>query len=297
MQTLRDLDLVRALVPAQASEIRADDNGGMPTLSVRFSVFDTWYEIDSWLEGQFLERTVRGAFKKTIRENRDNIKILFDHGHDPQIGNKVLAPVEDLREDTDSPIGEGRLFDTSYNRDLLPGLEAKAYGSSFRFRVIKDEWNDEPGSSDHNPKGLPERTVKEVRLFEFGPVTFPANPDATAGVRCLTDEYYERVKTRNPRVYEDVVARARSLRTSGNGAAESTPPAEAAPSTTFSTPRDGGAAQSPADVPPAGHPSPTAESRRRRDRIREAAVAYRSYQLTIDGRQSRERSNPGGGAR
>jgi hypothetical protein len=30
---------------------------------------------------------------------------------------------------------------------------------------------------------LPERTIKELRLFEFGPVTFPAYQSATAGVR------------------------------------------------------------------------------------------------------------------
>jgi hypothetical protein len=36
---------------------------------------------------------------------------------------------------------------------------------------------------------MPERTLKEVRVPEFGPVTFPAYVDATAGVRSLTDLY------------------------------------------------------------------------------------------------------------
>jgi HK97 family phage prohead protease len=213
METLRDLDVVRALVPRSAEMRAADDEGGMPTLISRFSPFDTWYEIDSYFEGRFLERTVKGAFKKTIREQRSSIKVLFDHGYDMQIGNKVLGAIDDLREDGDSAVGEVPLFDTSYNRDLLPGLEAGVYGSSFRFRVIRDEWNDEPGKSDHNPDGIPERTIKEVRLFEFGPVTFPANPDATAGVRCLTDTYYELARSQDPRRVEDLLARARALRT------------------------------------------------------------------------------------
>ena len=110
---------------------------------VRFSQFDTWYEIDSFWEGTFLERTVKGAFKQTIKEDRDQVKVLYDHGFDGQIGNKVLGPITDLREDDDSPVGEVPLFDTSYNRDLLPGLEAGVYGSSFRFRVTADKWDDE----------------------------------------------------------------------------------------------------------------------------------------------------------
>jgi HK97 family phage prohead protease len=184
----------------------------MPTMTVDFSVFGTWYEIDSWFEGQFLERTMPGSFKKTIQENGDNVKVLFDHGMDSQIGNKVLGSIATLSEEVTGPHAEVPLFDTSYNRDLLPGLEAGVYGSSFRFRVIKEEWNDEPGESDWNPKGLPERSIKEVRLMEFGPVTFPANPDSTAGVRALTDEYYGRVRSRQPEAYADLVSRAQSMK-------------------------------------------------------------------------------------
>jgi HK97 family phage prohead protease len=210
MDTLRDLDVVRAL-PSRTL-LRAADDGAMPFLEVRFSPFNVWYEIASWWEGDFMERTVRGAFAKTMKEQRDNIKVLYDHGYGPP-GNMVLAPIEELSEEADSAYGGGRLFDTSYNRDLLPGLEAKVYGSSFRFRVIKDEWNDEPGASEHNPKGLPERTITENRLFEFGPVTFPASPTATAGVRSLTDEYHERARSRDPQRYTDLVARHKAIRT------------------------------------------------------------------------------------
>jgi HK97 family phage prohead protease len=216
VQTLRDLDIVRT-APVESVECRADE-GSMPVMEVRFSPFETWYEIDSFWEGTFLERTVKGAFRKTMRENRDNIKVLFDHGHDFHIGNKVLGPIDDLREDKTGALGRVPLLDTSYNRDLLPGLEAGLYGSSFRFRVIRDEWNDEPGKSAHNPNGIPERTIKEVRLFEFGPVTFPANPAATAALRCATDDYYARLRSRDPERVEELLARARSIRTPDAGA-------------------------------------------------------------------------------
>lgn len=218
----------------------ADEGSAMPTMELRFSAFDRWYEINSIFEGRFLERTEKGSFAKTIRENRDRMRVLFDHGFDPQIGNKVLGPIKELREDADSPVSLVPLFDTSYNRDLQPGLEAGVYGSSMRMRVIKDEWNDEPGKSSHNPDGIPERTIKEVRLVEFGPVTFPANPDATAGVRSLTDTYYEQLRARDPHAVEEVARSAPNLRT-----APSTEPApghsvsEAAARTTQSEPADG----------------------------------------------------------
>ena len=211
METLRDLEVVRA-VSATVRAARGDD-AAMPTMEVRFSPFGEWYEIDSFFEGRFLERTERGAFAKTIAENLRNVKVLFNHGFDPQIGDKVLGAIRSLTEEKDSPLGLVDLFDTTYNRDLAPGLEAGAYGSSFRFRVIKDEWDDEPGRSEHNPDGIPERTIKEVRLFEFGPVTFPANPAATAGVRSLTDTFYERIRQADPQRVADLSERARLLRT------------------------------------------------------------------------------------
>lgn len=210
METLPNFEVVRAV----ASSVRAKDAaepGQMPTLEVRFSAFDKWYEINSWIEGNFLERTEPGAFAKTIAESRSQIKSLFDHGFDPSIGNKVLGEVVSLREEPDSPVGDVALFDTSYNRDLLPGLKAGVYGSSMRMRVIKDEWNDAPGPSEHNPKGIPERTIKEVRLFEFGPVTFPANPESTASVRSMTDDFYAAMRARDPEKVEALMRSRESM--------------------------------------------------------------------------------------
>jgi HK97 family phage prohead protease len=203
MNPIPELEVVRS-APLVVRAADAVDENSMPIMEVRFSPFETWYEIDSWWEGRFLERTVRGAFAKTIAENRDRIKCLYDHGFDPQIGNKVLGTIEDLREDPDSGVGDVQLFDTTYVRDLLPGLQAGVYGSSMRMRVIKEEWNEDPGISDHNPQGLPERSILEIRMFEFGPVTFPANGEATAGVRSMTDDFYERLRSRDPQRVGDL---------------------------------------------------------------------------------------------
>lgn len=173
----------------EALELRSnDDETGLPTMVGHFAVFNEFTEINSLYEGHFLERISPGAFKKTIKEQRNDVKVLFQHGHDPHIADKPLGKITALEEDEQGVRYEVEMLDTSYNRDLLPALEAGLYGASFRFRVLREEFDKEPERSDHNPEGIPERTVQELQLYEFGPVTFPAYSSATAGVRSMTDE-------------------------------------------------------------------------------------------------------------
>jgi len=212
-RSLRGLYVIRggAVSPSvtrakkEEKETDAAPAEGLGMLEVNFSKFNTWYRIDSFWEGTFLERTAPGSFKKTISERGSQVKILFNHGMDMLTGDRALAMPEVIEERKEGPYLEGELFDTSYNRDLLPGLRAGAYGSSFMFEVLHDEWNDEPEKTSDNPDGIPERTIHEVRLFEAGPVTWPANPDATAGVRSGTDWYGEQMRSRDADQYTDLV--------------------------------------------------------------------------------------------
>jgi phage head maturation protease len=232
--TLPDLDIVRTTLVS--CELRAEGGvtaTGLGLLDVRFSPFNNWYRIDSSWEGSFLERTVPGSFKRTLdahnaATNTDahSIKTLFNHGMDPNIGDKLLGDIVAASEAPDSPMTTVDLWDTSYNRDLLPGLRSGAYGSSFMFRVIKDEWNNEPGVSDYNPDGVPERTIKEARVLEAGPVTFPASPAATAGMRSAsaTDAYYEHLARRDPNRVEAMRSKILALRS--DRPAEGTRPAD-----------------------------------------------------------------------
>lgn len=186
MSTLPREDRYRACYPA--AELRGDFGTETPPLMAgHFSIFDSPTEIDSLREGNFLETIARGAFRKTFAENRDNIKVLFQHGRDPQIGDKPLGAIQDLREDDIGAYYEVPLIDTSYNRDLLPGLRAGLYGASFRFQVLREDIKKNPGESPTNPRGIPERVVREASVSEFSAVTFPAYKDATAGVRSITD--------------------------------------------------------------------------------------------------------------
>jgi HK97 family phage prohead protease len=181
--------LIRALRPG--IELRSSGDG-MPTMTGHFAVFNQWTRIDSIWEGEFMERIAPGSFAKTFKENRANMRVTLNHGSDPVAGDKPLGPITELREDSTGGYYEVPLLDTTYNRDILPGLQAGLYGASFRFRVMKEEFVDKPSRSDDNPDRLPERTIKEASVEEFGPVTFPAYAGATAGVRSLTDDYIVR---------------------------------------------------------------------------------------------------------
>lgn len=177
-------DLVRAL----EGGFRSAANG-MPQLHGFFSVYDQWAEIDSFWEGTFLEKFVRGCFADQFAEP-EQIRVLFQHGRDPVCGSKPLGSITMLEEQEYGAYYEADLLDTGYVSELLPGLRANLYGASMRFQVLSEMWVDQPKPSDYNPRGLPERTVLTAGVAEFGPVTFPAYVGASAGLRSLSDWYY-----------------------------------------------------------------------------------------------------------
>jgi len=169
------------------SEVR-EDAGRPPRLVGHFARFDTFNEIDSVREGKFMERIAPGAFKKTFAENKA-IKVLFQHGRDPSVGEQPIAKVVELREDKHGPYYEAELLE-GVPPLVMAGLREGVYGVSYRFSVdpARDEYNPSPGKSPANPKGLPERTIRQAWVYEFGPVTFPADAGATVAVRSLSDE-------------------------------------------------------------------------------------------------------------
>lgn len=177
-------------------ELRAKADAPGNTMFGHFAVFDRWTKIDSWFEGTFMERIARGAFRDAVtawKAGQSNVRVLYDHGADPSIGNKPLGQITGLREDATGAAYEVDLFDASYVNDLKPALRAGQLGASFRFRVTGENWVEPKAASDANPDKLPERTITGVELFEFGPVTFPAYADASAGLRSGTDQFCDRL--------------------------------------------------------------------------------------------------------
>ena len=177
-------DLIRTCEPGLNLRTAAD--AGMPTMVGRFASPGEWTEINSIVEGHFMERMAPSAFEKTIQESKARMRVLFHHGLDPRLGMQVLGPIARLDPDTSYEVP---LFDTPEVRSLVPGLEAGQYGASFKFSVVKEDTDIKPQRSDWNPRGIPQVTITEAKVREFGPTPLPAYPGASAGLRSVTDEF------------------------------------------------------------------------------------------------------------
>lgn len=164
------------------------------TLEGYAAVFGQPTRIDSW-EGTFDEQIAPGAFKKTLRERMPVLQ--FDHGHDARTGSVPIGSIKEIREDDHGLFVSARLYDNAVVEPIRQAIEGGSIdGMSFRFRVMQDSWQDRDGKpvkpselSDllWNPgdRGPLLRTIREVELFELGPVVFPAYESTTVGVRSL----------------------------------------------------------------------------------------------------------------
>lgn len=177
-------DLIR-----MTTTLRHEEEGNL--LVGYAAVFNESTEIDSW-EGKFRETIAPGAFRKTLRERGSQVKVLFNHGMDPSIGDKPLGKPRTMREDKQGLFVEVPLDETSYNADIKALLRSGALdGMSFRMTVVDERWT-------YPDDDLPERTIKEIRLYEFGPVTFPAYAATQAGVRAHAPDAFQAWRSANP---------------------------------------------------------------------------------------------------
>ena len=165
-----------------AGRILVRDDGDLPILAGYPIVYNKWAEIHGW-EGHFLERISPGAPDRHLKTHRDKVKVLFNHGFDIT-GRMPLGKPTVIESKKRGLYTETPLDPTSYNEDLRISIESGAIdGMSFQFSVSREEWRDEPDVSKANPKALPERTISELKMFEFGPVTFPAYEATSVGIR------------------------------------------------------------------------------------------------------------------
>jgi len=149
----------------------------------KFDVWSTITERDS-TGGivRYLERVQPGAYAAASTRDPSGIRVLHSHGHDSLIGSRPIATLDTLTEDSTGLRYAGRLLDTIAGREVAPMLAAGVLGSSYRFRIDDQAWDDHPGQSSHNPTGLPERTIRAATVIEVGPTPFPAQTVTTAGI-------------------------------------------------------------------------------------------------------------------
>lgn len=117
-----------------------------------------------------------GAFTKTLKENRSQIQTLFNHGMDPRYGLLPIGTITRLEEDKRGLWSEVELHDGPDNENIKAALSSGALrAQSIQFESKQESFNDE----------RTERYLEQVKLYEFGPVTFPANEAATATLHSM----------------------------------------------------------------------------------------------------------------
>lgn len=181
-----------------------EPNDGL-TLDGYGAVFNRRTKIDSW-EGVFWEQIAPGAMKRSFRETPP--KVQFDHGRHPMIGSIPIAKLERIAEEVDPVLApEGgahvvaRIFDNWLMAPVRDAIAAEAInGMSFRFSVVRETWHTADGKQIRDEDELmtqlrrtwreevPDdelltRTLKELKVPEIGPVTWPAYTDTSVSVR------------------------------------------------------------------------------------------------------------------
>ena len=132
------------------------------------SVFDKPYQV-----GGFTESVSSRAFNKSLKEA--DIRALFNHDPNYPLGRGKAGTLA-LAADT-----HGLHYEIQMPTNPMAAMVTEAIergdvtGSSFSFEVIRDSWDD----TDRGPV----RRLHEVKLFDVGPVTFPASEATEVDVK------------------------------------------------------------------------------------------------------------------
>lgn len=132
-------------------EIKAIDDNTFEGYASYFNNIDSYGDI-----------IVSGAFTKTIQENRNRIKILWQHDTNEPIGVPQV-----MNEDSQGLYVKGKISMTDTGKKAMILMrDGVVTEMSIGYDVIKEEYQGN------------KRILKEIRLWEFSPVTFGANDKA-----------------------------------------------------------------------------------------------------------------------
>lgn len=175
------------LLETEDFEFRLAEDGDGLTVSGYIARFNEPTQISDFL-GEYTEEIAPGAFARTIAERGPaKIRMQYDHGHDSLFGSLPIGVWTSLREDKRGLFGTGRILDDWRTIPIRAAIEAGALdGMSFRFKVVSDQWRQaKDGGLDH-------RTLRELALFEAGPVANPAYTTTTLALRSAALELVRR---------------------------------------------------------------------------------------------------------
>ena len=117
-----------------------------------------------------------GAFARALAEGQD-VRALFNHDPALVLGRTASGTLS-LREDGLGLWFEAVLPETGWARDLAATIgRGDVSQCSFSFACRSDGWSQR--------EGLPLRELRDVDLFDVGPVTFPAYPATAVALRSV----------------------------------------------------------------------------------------------------------------
>lgn len=137
-------------------------------------------EVEIW-PGYF-EKIARGAFDKSI-SGSEEVKSFFNHNPSNVLSTTRSNPKLELENRDNGLYFNSPIPPTTYGNDLTVNLERKnVRGASFSFEVNKDG-----EKITRDEKGVYHREIIGATLYEIGPVTNPAYPQAKVGMRSTED--------------------------------------------------------------------------------------------------------------
>ena len=127
--------------------------------------------IGDMAHGGFREQIAPGSATKSLREA--DIVALFNHDSGKPLGRTSAGNLS-LKSTPRGVEPELKPVNTSYATDLAELVRTGVIkGWSFGFEVVKDDWTDDEGRSSNEYSGT-NRVIREMKLIEVSPVTFPA---------------------------------------------------------------------------------------------------------------------------
>lgn len=189
--------LERRYIDADELEVREDPEGEGKIVgyAARFN------SLSEPLWG-FREKISPGAFAESIQT--DDIRALWNHDSNYVLGRNRSGSLF-LEEDEHGLRVEITPPDTQWARDLRESIKRRDVSQmSFGFIAESDDW-------DRSDKNNVIRTLTKVRCFDVSPVTFPAYPQTSVGVRSAKEIYEEHMAEEQEQLRLDTEKRQREL--------------------------------------------------------------------------------------
>ena len=143
----------------------------------------TEYVLWDFASERAVERILTGAFDKAL-SRPDDVRGQFNHDPNHVLG-RTAAKTMSLTTDVRGLLYSIDPGDTTSSRDLQIHLKrGDVSGSSIMFSVEEERWTQ---TKDASEKWFSVREILSVKLYDVGPVTFPAYDSTTAAVRSDAD--------------------------------------------------------------------------------------------------------------